>query len=88
MPQGDHIELHRKRYGYRMDYFEKKRKKEAREVHKRSAFAKKVLGLKAKIYAKKRHAEKATMKKTVLRPPPRPLYLSRLAVSESVSLAR
>mmetsp|Transcript_48054 Transcript_48054/g.154008 ORF Transcript_48054/g.154008 Transcript_48054/m.154008 type:complete len:261 (-) Transcript_48054:91-873(-) len=65
MPQGDHIELHRKRYGYRMDYFEKKRKKEAREVHKRSAFAKKVLGLKAKIYAKKRHAEKATMKKTI-----------------------
>lgn len=41
-PQGDHIELHRKRHGYRLDHFEKKRKKEAREVHKRSAFAKKV----------------------------------------------
>jgi hypothetical protein len=41
-PQGEHIELHRKRHGYRLDHFEKKRKKEAREVHKRSAFAKKV----------------------------------------------
>jgi hypothetical protein len=117
-PQGEHIELHRKRHGYRLDHFEKKRKKEAREVHKRSAFAKKVrflrsfpaavwygfyeilhfslqsvlqhrfgpnhlvfiksvlssfcecifwmqvLGLKAKLYAKKRFQEKATMKKT------------------------
>ena len=32
MPQGEHIELHRKRNGFRMDYFEKKRKKEAREA--------------------------------------------------------
>jgi len=65
MPQGEHIELHRKRHGYRLDHFEKKRKKEAREVHKRSAFAKKVLGLKAKLYAKKRFQEKVTMKKTL-----------------------
>lgn len=41
-PQGDHIELHRKRHGYRLDHFERKRKKEAREVHKRSAYAQKV----------------------------------------------
>ena len=34
-------------------------------MHKRSQFAQKVIGLKAKIYAKKRHAEKATMKKTI-----------------------
>jgi len=106
MPQGEHIELHRKRHGYRLDYHERKRKREAREVHtalrpsppcrrpvclpipngvdmspawdcasmlsraraqvhKRSQFAQKVIGLKAKIYAKKRHAEKATMKKTI-----------------------
>ena len=37
----------------------------AAQVHKRSQFAQKVIGLKAKIYAKKRHAEKATMKKTI-----------------------
>ncbi len=32
MPQGEHIELHRKRHGYRLDYHERKRKREAREV--------------------------------------------------------
>lgn len=41
-PQGDYIELHRKRNGYRLDHFERKRKKEAREVHKRSEIAQKV----------------------------------------------
>ena len=40
------------------------RKKEAREPHKRSQFAKKVHGLRAKLYSKKRYKEKATMKKT------------------------
>jgi ribosome biogenesis protein NSA2 len=34
-------------------------------VHKRSAVAKKTLGLKGKLLSKKRHAEKATMKKTI-----------------------
>ena len=65
MPQGDYIDLHRKRHGRRLDYEEKKRKREAREVHKRSKYAQNVIGLKAKLYAKKRHAEKATMKKTI-----------------------
>ena len=65
MPQNEHIELFQKRYGRRLDYYEKKRKKEAREPHKRSAVAKKLIGLKAKLYAKKRHAEKVTMKKTI-----------------------
>eukprot|EP00164_Ancoracysta_twista_P002985 GFYU01003979.1.p1 GENE.GFYU01003979.1~~GFYU01003979.1.p1 ORF type:complete len:261 (-),score=84.74 GFYU01003979.1:319-1101(-) len=65
MPQGNHIELHRKRHGYRFDHFERLRKKEAREVHKKSAYAKKVHGLKAKLYNKKRYAEKAMMKKTI-----------------------
>lgn len=41
-PQGDYIELHRKRNGYRHDHFERKRKKEAREVHKRSKIAQNV----------------------------------------------
>ncbi|KAK9808323.1 hypothetical protein WJX73_001429 [Symbiochloris irregularis] len=65
MPQGEHIELHRKRHGYRLDYHEKKRKKAARSVHKRSEQAQKTLGLKGKLLAKRRHAEKATMKKTI-----------------------
>ena len=41
-PQGDHIELHQKRNGYRLDHFERKRKKQAREVHERATFAQKV----------------------------------------------
>ncbi|XP_068104638.1 ribosome biogenesis protein NSA2 homolog [Hyperolius riggenbachi] len=65
MPQNDYIELHRKRYGYRLDYHEKKRKKESREAHERSQKAKKLIGLKAKLYHKQRHAEKIQMKKTI-----------------------
>lgn len=30
MPQGEHIELHRKRYGRQLNYEEKTRKKEVR----------------------------------------------------------
>lgn len=41
------------------------RKREAREVHKKSAYAQKVHGFKAKLYNKKRHAEKIQMKKTL-----------------------
>eukprot|EP01088_Endostelium_zonatum_P017124 TRINITY_DN4900_c0_g1_i1.p1 TRINITY_DN4900_c0_g1~~TRINITY_DN4900_c0_g1_i1.p1 ORF type:complete len:285 (-),score=80.74 TRINITY_DN4900_c0_g1_i1:35-817(-) len=66
MPQGDYIKLFRKRYGYRFDYFEKKRKKEARSVHKKAAYAQSVHGLRAKLYHKKRHAEKVKMKKQLL----------------------
>uniref|UniRef100_A0A8C5QIY5 Ribosome biogenesis protein NSA2 homolog n=1 Tax=Leptobrachium leishanense TaxID=445787 RepID=A0A8C5QIY5_9ANUR len=65
MPQNEYIELHRKRYGYRLDYHEKKRKKESREAHERSQKAKKMIGLKAKLYHKQRHAEKIQMKKTI-----------------------
>ncbi|KAL3652335.1 hypothetical protein CASFOL_002016 [Castilleja foliolosa] len=38
-PQGDYIELHRKRNGYRLDHFERKRKRERREPKKRSKIA-------------------------------------------------
>ncbi len=48
------------------------RKKEARAAHKRSEFAQKVHGLRAKLYAKKRHAEKVEMKKKC--PPPQIFY--------------
>ena len=65
MPQNEHIELFQKRYGKRLDHEDRKRKKEAREVHKRADFAKKALGLKGKMFAKKRHAEKVLMKRTI-----------------------
>uniref|UniRef100_A0A8C9GW84 Ribosome biogenesis protein NSA2 homolog n=1 Tax=Piliocolobus tephrosceles TaxID=591936 RepID=A0A8C9GW84_9PRIM len=65
MPQNDYIELHRKRYGYRFDYFEKARKKEARKVHKDALVAKKLRGIKAKIYNKKKYTEKINLKKTI-----------------------
>lgn len=65
MPQGDYIDLHRKRNGYRLDHLERKRKKEAREVKKRSKYAQTALGIKGKMFAKKRYAEKAQMKKTL-----------------------
>jgi len=65
MPQNEHIELHQKRHGYRMDYHERKRKREARQVHENAKTAKKLRGLKAKIYAKKRYSEKVQMKKTI-----------------------
>uniref|UniRef100_A0A2I3HCT0 NSA2 ribosome biogenesis factor n=1 Tax=Nomascus leucogenys TaxID=61853 RepID=A0A2I3HCT0_NOMLE len=53
MPQNEYIELHRKRYGYHLDYHEKKRRK-SREAHERSKKAKKMIGLKAKLYHKQR----------------------------------
>jgi len=43
----------------------KKRKKEARSAHKRSEYERHVHGIRAKIYHKKRHAEKVEMKKTI-----------------------
>lgn len=65
MPQNEHIELARKRHGKRFDHDEKLRKKDARSKHKMSAKAKKLTGLKAKLYNKKRHAEKIQMKKQI-----------------------
>ena len=65
MPQNDYIELHRKRQGYRLDFHERKRKKEARSAKHRSKLAHKTIGLKAKLYHKKRHSEKVAMKKTL-----------------------
>ncbi|XP_033633953.1 ribosome biogenesis protein NSA2 homolog [Asterias rubens] len=65
MPQNEYMELHRKRYGYRLDYHERKRKKEAREPHERAKKAKMLTGIKAKLFNKKRHSEKIQMKKTI-----------------------
>eukprot|EP00983_Pelagomonas_calceolata_P104917 1159077-Pelagomonas_calceolata.AAC.3 len=51
--------------GRRFDHEDRKRKKEAREVHKRAEVARNSIGLKGKMLTKKRHAEKAQMKKTI-----------------------
>lgn len=63
MAQGDHIELHRKRHGRRLDHEEKARKREARGFHKRAKLAQHVRGIRAKLLNKKRYSEKATMRK-------------------------
>eukprot|EP01063_Lacrimia_lanifica_P028739 TRINITY_DN4252_c0_g3_i1.p2 TRINITY_DN4252_c0_g3~~TRINITY_DN4252_c0_g3_i1.p2 ORF type:complete len:261 (+),score=124.27 TRINITY_DN4252_c0_g3_i1:97-879(+) len=65
MPQNEHMELWRKRYGHRLDHFERKRKKEAREVHKRASFLQKVTGAKAKRAHKARYQEKAELRKRI-----------------------
>jgi ribosome biogenesis protein NSA2 len=48
-----------------MDQTERDRKKEAREVHVNARKARKLRGIKAKIFNKKRYQEKAVMKKTI-----------------------
>eukprot|EP00771_Trimastix_marina_P003158 gnl/Trimastix_PCT/437.p2 GENE.gnl/Trimastix_PCT/437~~gnl/Trimastix_PCT/437.p2 ORF type:complete len:260 (+),score=93.21 gnl/Trimastix_PCT/437:199-978(+) len=65
MPQGNYIELHKKRFGQRLDTEERKRKREAREPHKRSAFAQKVHGLAAKMYNRQRYKEKVAIRKKI-----------------------
>lgn len=59
------MERHAKLHGRRFDAEERERKKEARLVHKRSAFAQSVHGIRAKLYNQKRFKEKATMRKTI-----------------------
>lgn len=65
MPQNNYIEEHTKRFGRRFDYEERKRKKESRDKHRNSQYAKNVRGIKAKLYNKKRYSEKAEMRKTL-----------------------
>eukprot|EP00747_Dinoflagellata_sp_TGD_P166699 gnl/TRDRNA2_/TRDRNA2_189899_c0_seq1.p1 gnl/TRDRNA2_/TRDRNA2_189899_c0~~gnl/TRDRNA2_/TRDRNA2_189899_c0_seq1.p1 ORF type:complete len:261 (+),score=78.89 gnl/TRDRNA2_/TRDRNA2_189899_c0_seq1:114-896(+) len=65
MPQNEYIEEHKRRNGRRFDHEERMRKKKAREPHKVSQTARKLRGIKAKLFSKKRYVEKATMKKTI-----------------------
>lgn len=65
MPQNEHIELHIKRHGRRLDYAERKRKREARQPKKDALKARTLRGLKAKIYNRQRFTEKIQMKKTI-----------------------
>lgn len=52
-------------HDYRFDHEERTRKRIARESHKQSDNAQKFTGLRAKLYQKKRHAEKIQMKKQI-----------------------
>ncbi len=45
-------------HGFRLDHFERKRKKEARKPHELAEYERKAFGLKAKLHHKKRHQEK------------------------------
>lgn len=65
MPQHEHMERHKKRFGERMDKMERERKREARKAHKISEFAQKSFGWRAKMFNQKRFKEKAVMKKTI-----------------------
>ena len=59
------MELHRKRYGRRMDHEERTRKKEARSVKDIATKAKTLHGIKGKLYAKERFREKVKMRKSI-----------------------
>ncbi|ORD98413.1 NSA2 [Hepatospora eriocheir] len=63
MSQNNFVEQHIKEYGRALDYEEKLLKKEAREEKKIAKQSKTLIGLKAKIFKKKRHAEKIQLKK-------------------------
>jgi ribosome biogenesis protein NSA2 len=65
MPQNEYIERWNKLHGFRHDLFERSRKRAAREAHKASENAQNLRGLRAKLYAKARHAEKIQMKKQI-----------------------
>jgi len=65
MPQNEYMDEHRRRYGRRLDYEERKRKKEGRQAHEASKKAKGLRGIKAKLENKRRHSEKIQMKKTI-----------------------
>ncbi len=65
MPQNEYMERHLKEHGRRLDQEERNRKREAREVHRRSDFAQKAHGLRAKMFNQKRFKEKAEMRKQI-----------------------
>jgi ribosome biogenesis protein NSA2 len=65
MPQNEYIERWTKLHGRRLDYEERKRKREAREGHQASKKAQEYRGLRAKLYAESRRKEKIQMKKRI-----------------------
>ncbi|KAH8771610.1 ribosomal protein S8e/ribosomal biogenesis NSA2 [Diaporthe sp. PMI_573] len=65
MPQNEYMERHTKLHGRRLDHEERKRKRAAREGHDASEKAQNLRGLRAKMYAEKRHKEKIQMRKQI-----------------------
>jgi len=63
MPQNEYMDRHRKLYGRRLDYEERKRKREARAPRERAKKAQKLRGIKAKLYNKERRNEKNSNEK-------------------------
>jgi len=66
MPQGDYIEYWRKKHGYRFDYAERLRKKEARAGKVLAQKAQRLRGMRAKLFHQQRFREKAAMRKKIL----------------------
>lgn len=65
MPQNEYIERWQKQHGKRLDHDERVRKREAREGHAISEKSQTLRGLRAKLHAQKRHAQKIQMKKAI-----------------------
>ena len=65
MPQNEYIEQHIKQHGRRLDYEERKRKREAREGHRIAKDAQTLKGWRGKQFAKKRYLEKVALKKKI-----------------------
>lgn len=65
MPQGEHIKLHIKRHGRRMDHEERMRKREARAPTAAARKAKKLIGLRGILYSEQRRKEKIEMRKKI-----------------------
>jgi ribosome biogenesis protein NSA2 len=65
MPQNEYMDRHRKLHGRRLDYEERKRKREARLPKKRAKQAQQLRGIKAKLFNKERRNEKIQMKKKI-----------------------
>mmetsp|Transcript_27199 Transcript_27199/g.65481 ORF Transcript_27199/g.65481 Transcript_27199/m.65481 type:complete len:261 (-) Transcript_27199:59-841(-) len=65
MPQNEYMELFRKRFGRRQNHEERLRKKEARKPKEDAKKSRKLRGIKAKLWSKKRYTEKATMRKRI-----------------------
>eukprot|EP00767_Chilomastix_cuspidata_P007612 gnl/Chilomastix_cuspidata/835.p1 GENE.gnl/Chilomastix_cuspidata/835~~gnl/Chilomastix_cuspidata/835.p1 ORF type:complete len:261 (-),score=120.09 gnl/Chilomastix_cuspidata/835:1032-1814(-) len=65
MPQGDHIDLHRRRHGRRFDAEERERKRVAREHRVIAKKSRKLRGIKAKLHSDRRRREKIQMRKVI-----------------------
>jgi len=63
MPQNEYLDRFRRLYGRRLDDAERRRKRAAREGHVTSAKAQNLRGIRAKMFAQKRHDDRIQMTK-------------------------